>query len=125
MRRSGRDSELPPPLELLCLRALWTLGEGNVAQVRELCGRSKPLAYTTVLTLLERLARRGLVSRKKSGRAFVYMPAVSRDAMRRSALRELVDSLFDGSPARLEEFLRAPEPPSPPPAEPSLDATLL
>lgn len=125
MRRAGRESEVPPPLELLCLRALWTLGEGNVSQVREVCSRSKPLAYTTVMTLLERLAKRGLVTRKKSGRAFVYVPQVSRDAMRRAALRELIDSLFEGSPTRLEDFLRGGGEPHTPSAEPSLDAALL
>ncbi len=126
MRRSGRESDVPPPLELLCLRALWTLGEGNVWQVRELVSQSKPLAYTTVMTLLERLAKRGAVSRRKAGRAFVYLPEVSRDAMRRAALKELADSLFDGSPERLEDFLRGlSQMPAAASKEAPLDAVLL
>ena len=81
---------LPPRLELLCLRALWTLGEGNVTQVRELINQTKPLAYTTVMTLLDRLSRKGAVARRKQGRAFLYSAVVSRESIRSVAVRELV-----------------------------------
>ena len=99
--------EVPPPLEMLCLRALWALGEASVSDVRRVVGASKPLAYTTVMTLLERLARKGTVSRRKVSRAFMYSPAVPRDAMRRLALRDFVECFFEGSEESLAEFLRA------------------
>ena len=67
---------------------------------------SKPLAYTTVMTLLERLARKGLVSRRKVGRAFLYAPQIPRDTLRRIALREFLETYFDGSEEQLLEFLR-------------------
>src|SRR6266568_1335442 len=105
MRRAGPPRDVPPPLEMLCLKALWSLGEGNVAGVRGLVGETKPLAYTTVMTVLERLARKKLVSRRKVGRAFVYAPSISRDTMRRLALKEFVDCFFDGSQKKLSEFL--------------------
>jgi len=113
---------------MLCLKALWSLGEGNVAGVRSLVAESKPLAYTTVMTLLERLARKNVVSRRKVGRAFVYAPNLSRDAMRRLALKEFVGCYFDGSAEKLAEFLRRPAPVEPVPEiepEASMDATLL
>lgn len=103
MPRATRD--LPPPLEMLCLRALWTLREGNVKEVRTVVAQSRPLAYTTIMTVLERLVRKGKLKRRKNGRAFVYSPETSRDAMRRAAIRELVDSLFDGSEDDLIRFL--------------------
>ena len=62
----AKEKELPPPLEMACLNALWELGEGNVEEVRVCVSRSRPLAYTTVLTLLDRLSRRGAVSRRTS-----------------------------------------------------------
>jgi predicted transcriptional regulator len=77
-----------------------------VKDVRELVGASRPLAYTTVMTVLDRLARRGIVTRRKAGRAFVYAPAVSRDAMRRLALQEFLDSYFESSQHELLQFLR-------------------
>jgi BlaI family penicillinase repressor len=104
MPKTARD--IPPPLELLCLRALWTLGEGNVKAVREMVGRSRPLAYTTIMTVLDRLARKGLLTRRKVGRAFVYLPRESRDTMRAVAVRELLEGFFDGSEAELLSFLR-------------------
>ena len=106
MRKPGPPRDIPPPLEMLCLKALWSLGEGNVGEVRRIVAESKPLAYTTVMTVLERLARRNVVSRRKSGRAFVYAPHMSRDSIRRLALREFLDGFFDGSPQKLAEFLR-------------------
>jgi BlaI family penicillinase repressor len=107
MPRAAAAREIPPPLELLCLRALWKLGEGNVKDVQQAVGTFKPLAYTTVMTLLERLARKGVLARRKAGRAFLYAPQVSRDSMRRMALRDFLENYFDGSEEQLREFLQA------------------
>jgi predicted transcriptional regulator len=104
--RPARD--VPPPLELLCLKALWSLEEGNVKAVQHIVAQSRPLAYTTIMTVLDRLVRKGKLTRRKVGRAFVYSPQTSRDTMRRAAVRELVDGFFDGSEAQLLMFLREP-----------------
>jgi predicted transcriptional regulator len=104
MPKTARD--VPPPLELACLKALWSLQEGNVRSVQQVVALSRPLAYTTIMTVLDRLVRKGKLTRRKVGRAFVYSPEASRDAMRRAALRELVDGYFDGSEAELLAFLR-------------------
>lgn len=104
----GRDRELPPPLEMLCLNALWDIGEGNVEDVRRAISQNRPLAYTTVLTLLDRLARRGAVSRRKEGRGFRYQPTVDRTHLRRVALRQFLEYHFDGSEATLKLFLEQP-----------------
>jgi len=115
--RKAATREIPPPLELLCLNALWSLDHGSVKDVRELVVAARPLAYTTVMTVLDRLVRRGIVTRRKAGRAFIYAPAVSRDAMRRLALKEFLDSYFESSEDMLLRFLHgepAPRPPAPP-----------
>lgn len=104
----GRDRELPPPLEMMCLNALWEIQEGNVEDVRRVVAQNRPLAYTTVLTLLDRLARRGAVSRRKEGRGFRYQPTVARDKLRRMALRHFLEYHFDGSEAKLKIFLEQP-----------------
>jgi predicted transcriptional regulator len=117
MRKAGVARGIPPPLELLCLSALWSLGQGSVKDVRQRVAPSRALAYTTVMTVLERLSRRGIVSRRKTGRAFVYAPAVSRDDMRRLALKEFLDSYFESSPDQLLRFLQSgPQSQNPPPA---------
>jgi predicted transcriptional regulator len=98
--------EVPPPLELMCLRALWLLEEGNVKAVQQVVAQSRPLAYTTIMTVLDRLVRKGMLARRKVGRAFVYAPQATRDTMRRAAVRELLDGYFDGSEEELVRFLR-------------------
>ncbi|HXS98026.1 MAG TPA: BlaI/MecI/CopY family transcriptional regulator [Candidatus Limnocylindrales bacterium] len=111
MPKTSRD--VPPPLELLCLKALWTLGEGDVKHVRELVAQTRPLAYTTIMTVLDRLVRKGTLTRRKVGRAFVYVPQVERDTLRRVAIRELLDGFFNGGEAELIEFLRGGVQPEP------------
>jgi predicted transcriptional regulator len=104
----GRERELPPPLEMMCMNALWEIQEGNVEDVRKFVSQNRPLAYTTVLTLLDRLARRGAGSRRKEGRGFRYQPTVERDKLRRLALRHFLEYHFDGSEAKLKIFLEQP-----------------
>ena len=101
----AKERELPPPLEMACLNALWELGEGNVEEVRVCVSRARPLAYTTVLTLLDRLSRRGAVSRRKEGRGFRYQPSIDRDKLRRLALGQFLDHHFGGSVKSLRIFL--------------------
>ncbi len=107
MRNAGTPREIPPPLELLCLKALWALQEGSVREVRQALAPHRALAYTTVMTLLERLSRKGVVARRKAGRAFVYAPAAGREALRKAALKQFVDAWFDGSELELLAFLTA------------------
>lgn len=107
MPKTARD--VPPPLELLCLNALWSLQQGSVREVREIVGQSRPLAYTTIMTVLDRLVRKGKLERRKVGRAFIYTPRTSRDAMRRTAIRELLEGFFEGSEDALIAFLRGQE----------------
>src|SRR5690349_11468784 len=97
--------DIPPPLELECLKALWCLGEGNVKSVRQVVTERRDLAYTTIMTVLDRLVRRGVVARRKVGRSFVYTPVLSREAVRRTAVRQLVDCYFEGSEESLVEYL--------------------
>ena len=101
-----RPRDIPPPLELECLKALWSLREGNVKEVQLVVAETRPLAYTTIMTVLDRLVRKGKLARRKQGRAFVYSPVASRDSIRRVAIQELLDGYFDGSPDQLIDFLQ-------------------
>jgi predicted transcriptional regulator len=105
MRRPGPPRDIPPPLELECLKALWQLGHGSVRDVLELV-RNRKLAYTTVMTVLDRLEKRGGVTRQKQGRAFIYEPKLTREVLRQFAVKDLVDAFFEGSEEALLEYLR-------------------
>jgi predicted transcriptional regulator len=93
---------------LACLHVLWNVNEATVHGVRGALNENNPnpLAYTTVLTLLDRLVQRGAASRRKQGRSFVYQPRASRDSLRAAAVRDLIDEFFNGSEAALLEHLR-------------------
>ena len=108
MRRPAPPRDIPPPLELECLKALWRLGHGSVHDVRQaLADAKRELAYTTVMTLLDRLEKRGAVTRTRRGRAFLYLPKLKRDDIRELAVKDLVGSYFGGSEEALAEYLRA------------------
>src|SRR5579863_7878150 len=89
-----RDAVLTP-LELRIMQALWDDGPGSVAEVQRRLGGD--LAYTTVQTMLGVLLRKKRVRRDLAGRAFVYRPAISREAAVAGALRDIVGRMFGGS----------------------------
>ncbi|MGE0551162.1 MAG: BlaI/MecI/CopY family transcriptional regulator [Kofleriaceae bacterium] len=84
--------------ELRVLKALWEVPRGTVAAVREeLERRGQDLAYTTVMTLLGRLATKGAVVVDKTREPFIYRPAHRRESVLRERLREFVREVFDGN----------------------------
>jgi predicted transcriptional regulator len=105
MRKPAPPRDIPPPLELECLKALWKLNEASVKDVRDDLAPNRNLAYTTVMTLLDRLVKKGRASRRKSGRMFIYAPVLPKTLLRRLAVKELVDSFFNGSEDELVAFL--------------------
>lgn len=76
------------PLEIRVLEALWSLG--TPACVRDIQPRFPGVAYTTLMTTLDRLFRKGALMREKSGRAFYYSPKASE----RQLLSQLAGSTF-------------------------------
>jgi len=81
--------------ELDVMNVLWDVGPATVAEVRERI--ADDLAYTTVLTILRTLEQKGYVSHTEDGRAHRYKPLVKREVAARTALRRLMDKVFDGS----------------------------
>jgi BlaI family transcriptional regulator, penicillinase repressor len=84
--------------ELEVLKVLWEQGPGTVREVNAtLHRRGRRWAYTTVLTLLQRLQAKGYVGSDKSDAAHVFTAAVSRDRLLKQRLRELADDLCRGT----------------------------
>lgn len=82
--------------ELDVMDVLWDLGSGTVADVRERL--SDELAYTTVLTMLRILEKKGHLRHEPDGRAHRYVPLVQKDEAREGALGRVTRKLFSGSP---------------------------
>lgn len=79
------------------MKALWEVDHGTVAEVRAaLARRGQELAYTTVMTLLGRLAGKGAVVVDKAREPFVYRAAYRRESVLRDRLRDFVREVFDG-----------------------------
>ena len=82
-------------LENTVMEILWAHGESSVHCVIERLRR--PLAYTTVMTTLDRLFKKGFLNRRKRERAFLYAPRLSRPQWERKRVDELVTSFLAGS----------------------------
>jgi BlaI family penicillinase repressor len=97
-----------PPLELEALKVLWDLEEATVREIQtEMTRHRPPLAYTTVMTLLDRLTRRGAVERRKQGRAHIYSPLLARETARELAIDRLTHDYFQASRQLLRDHLSA------------------
>ncbi len=82
-------------LEVNVMEILWVRGESSVHEVNESLRRSR--AYTTIMTTLDRLFKKGLLNRRKSERAFLYSPRLSRQQWEQERAGELVAGFLDGS----------------------------
>ena len=108
-------------LERTVMDTLWTHGPDlSVRDVMDhLPDRDKELAYTTVMTVLDRLAKKGMASRTRDGRAWRYTADASREELAATALRSALDTvqadrklamlhfLDDASPAELDDLKAA------------------
>jgi len=98
-----RTKDGPPltPLELEVMKVLWETGPTTVQGVHARFQEVRPLAFNTVQTVLAILHRKGKVKRTLRDRAYVYRPAVSREAAAGHALRDLIDRMFQSRPEEL------------------------
>lgn len=96
------------------MNTLWPLGEGTVREIRDGLAARRPRAYTTIMTIMDRLARKGVVERRKSGRAYIYRPNLSAQEAQAQALGQVVENFFGGSKDALIAQLRTSLPPARP-----------
>lgn len=119
-RTAGARSGVLPDLELECMQILWRSGDLTVRAVHEQLKPRRPLAYTTVLTVLDRLAQKGVVTRRKSGRAHLYHPLFTLAEARERAVSRVLEHYFGGSRELLLEHLaHAAAPAGSAPAQPA------
>jgi BlaI family transcriptional regulator, penicillinase repressor len=95
----------PSELELQVLAVLWDRGPLSVRDALEGLPDGKDRAYTTVLSVMQMLEKKGLVGHSLQGQAHVYHPLVKRGKVLRPIMRDLVRNVFGGSPARALQSL--------------------
>jgi predicted transcriptional regulator len=91
-------------LQQAVMEVIWQRGEATVGDVRAALRGRRP-AYTTVLSVLQKLEKAGWVAHRTRGRAYVYAAIRSRRQEGASSLRKFVDSVFRGDPILLFEHL--------------------
>ena len=91
--------------QLDVMDVLWSRQSATAAEVHAALEPALGLAPTTIATVLQRLAKRGVVTATRDGRAYRYRPAVTRERVRRSMTGRLVGQLFGGRPAALVSHL--------------------
>src|SRR5881396_597716 len=100
-------------LQLAIMRVIWDRSEATVQEIWEALHADRGLAQTTVATMLSRLERRGVVTRRAQARQYHYKAAVTEQEVQHSMVGELTERLFDGDVTALVQHLLSDEDISP------------
>jgi BlaI family transcriptional regulator, penicillinase repressor len=95
----------PSKLEMQVLAVLWDRGPSTVREVLEALQDDKSRAYTTILSVMQVMEKKGLVSHESDGNTHIYKAAISRQKVAGPLLRTLVKTLFGGSPVSAVQHL--------------------
>ena len=97
--------EQPTTGELEVLKVMWDRGPSTVRDVMDVLNAERPRAYTSVMSLMNVMADKGLLVRVPQGRAFVYRPKVERERTLRRLVGDLLGRAFEGSAQELVAHL--------------------
>lgn len=98
-------SDQPTPGELEVLKVLWERGPSTVREVMETLNPQRERAYTSVMSLMNVMTDKGLLTRIPRGRAFIYQAAVQREQTLGQAVEDLLGRVFEGSASSLVAHL--------------------
>lgn len=104
-RPSGKPLDSLGDLQAAVMEAVWRLDEATVQQVRDELAKSKALAYTTVLSAMQKLEKAGWLGHRSEARTYVYFASRSRQQAEESALKHFTRRVFRGDPLRLFQHL--------------------
>lgn len=95
------DSYLLTRQELRIMKIIWKMGSVTVREVCEILSQTKETAYTTVLTLMQILERKGVLKRRRIGRSHHYTPVLSRNQATKNQINDLLHRYFESNPNKL------------------------
>lgn len=101
----SEPAKKPSELEMQVLTVLWGQGPATVRQILERLPDGKQRAYTTVLTVMQGMSRKRLVTHTQEGPAHLYHPAVQRDEVVRPVMQTLLRNVFGGDPSKVVQAL--------------------
>lgn len=88
-------------IELQIMNVVWKKGKATVHDVKDVLGKGRKPAYSTILTMMRKLEAKGYLEHDVDDRTYVYRPVISQQAARKGILGDMVDRLFEGSPSLL------------------------
>jgi len=100
-----KDRRVLGRLELMIMRVIWEHGETTVRQVRDAIADKRDLAYSTVMTMMRKLEKKGALTHRVEDRTYVYRPLMSQGEVERSMLKDLLHNVFGGSHQQLVNAL--------------------
>lgn len=92
-------------LQRAVIEIVWTVGEASVHDVRARLGRRKKLAYTTVLTVLQKLEKAGWLDHREEGNRYMYLPTRSREEAGAGSVRQFLKRVFDDDAVAMFQHL--------------------
>ena len=102
---SKKSLETLGELQRTVLEIIWQLGQASVHQVREYLNHQKKLAYTTVLTTLQKLEKAGWLNHRAEGKSYVYYPTRTRAEAGARSVRRFMKQVFDNDAVSLFQHL--------------------
>ena len=104
VKKKGSDIRLGR-VELQIMKVVWEKGKATVHDVKDVLGRGRKPAYSTILTMMRELEAKGYLEHDVDERTYVYRPIISQEAVRHGILGDILDRLFEGSPSLLLDSL--------------------
>jgi BlaI family transcriptional regulator, penicillinase repressor len=92
-------------LQRAAMEVVWEMGEASVHDVRQHLEGKRPLAYTTVLTVMQKLEKAGWLGHRQEGNRYVYVPTGNRDEAGAGSVRQFLTRAFDGDAKALFQHL--------------------
>jgi BlaI family penicillinase repressor len=92
-------------LQRAVIEVVWELGEASVHDVRDRLSRRKKLAYTTVLTAMQKLEKAGWLRHRTEGKSYVYLPTRTREEAGAKSVHKFIKHVFDGDPVLMFQHL--------------------
>ena len=93
--------------ELEIMHVIWNSGKATVQEIKDTLSQAHPAAYTTFLTMMQRMEKKGIVEHEMhaDGKTYVYKPLVSQEEVSTRMFQDVYDRLFLGSSGRLLSVL--------------------
>lgn len=83
------------PLEKEVMDCIWERGDASVGEIQNCLKKSRKIAYTTVMTIMTRLEKKGFLTRVKKGRFYIYTPRESKSKTAKGVVKNILDSLVN------------------------------